>query len=290
MTTPTISRALSQAIGLLASAGVSEPRPDAEILLSHVVGCRREFLLTHPEIQLSAEQVGGFESALRERARRVPLAYITGSKEFYGIELEVSPAVMIPRPETETLVEEVLRLLAEAKGERHTVADLGTGCGNIAIAIAAHEPSAHVVATDASPPALRIAKRNAARAQVANRVACCVAELFGAFRRGDLFSAVVSNPPYIPTAQIEGLAPEIRDYEPRAAIDGGADGLSVIGRIVQAAPRHLKGGGILALEIGEEQLDSVARSFAKAGLDHIECKPDLSGAARVVVGRKPLGS
>lgn len=287
MTQSTIREALARATRALEDAGVPEPRADAEILLAHALGRDRAFLLAHTERKLNPPQADRYASAVSQRKRRRPLPYITGTKEFFGLDFEVSEAVMIPRPETEVLVEKIISIVKGLSLASPRVLDLGTGCGNIAVAIAKELANAHLVATDLSPQALAIARKNAVRHRVIDRIAFVACDLYAALRDVPVFHVIVSNPPYIRTADIASLQPEIRDHEPRAALDGGADGLCVVARIAAEAPRYLKGGGVVALEIGCDQAQRATELVESAGLATPRVEPDYSGRPRVVTARKP---
>jgi release factor glutamine methyltransferase len=225
-----------------------------------------------------------FDALLARRLRREPTAYIIGRREFYGLELEVTPAAPIPRPETELLVDEAL---AQARRLRHAyrgphIVDVGTGCGGIALAVATHLPVARVTATDASPDALDLAQRNAGKLGLAERVR---------FAPGDLLSPldepadiIVANLPYVPSSEWEGLAPEIRCYEPRAALDGGPDGLRLIARLLRQAPAYVRSPGAMILEIGHDQSEAVVALACQAfPAGTIAVKKDLAGLDRIVV-------
>ncbi len=277
---------LADATRVLRRAGVESPRLDAELLLSEAVGRPREQILAGLA-DVSADASARFAELLARRAAREPLAYITGRKEFYSIEFEVTPAVLIPRPETETLVAAALEFVA--RRPEACILDLGTGSGAIAIAIAANAPRVSATATDISEAALAVARRNAERAGVATRVEFRRADCFyptdgGApFGRFDL---IVSNPPYIDDSAMARLAPEIARYEPRHALAGGPDGLDVIRRIAAAAPAHLDRDGELIVEVGAGQADAVAALFRKAGLGRVRVINDLASVPRVVCGAR----
>ncbi|HEY5999241.1 MAG TPA: peptide chain release factor N(5)-glutamine methyltransferase, partial [bacterium] len=225
-----------------------------------------------------------YERLLRERSGRAPLAYVTGEREFWSLRLAVDARVLVPRPETETLVEAALARVGGAA----RIADLGTGSGAVAIALAVELPLARLWAVDRSAAALEVARGNAATHGVAGRISFLAGDLCGplASLAGTL-DAVVSNPPYVPTAQIESLQPEVRDHEPRLALDGGPDGLAVIGRIVAQAPPLLRPGGLLLLEVGAGQAPAAAALLAGGGaFETIERLPDLAGIERVVAARR----
>lgn len=225
-----------------------------------------------------------FDSLVARRVAREPLPYIVGHREFWGLDFEVSPAVLIPRPDTELLVELALELFP-ARAECLFVADAGTGCGCLAVAIASERPNARVTATDISEAALAVARRNATRHGVADRIT---------FVPGDLLSPVtercdliVANPPYVAERSRPGLQPEVRDYEPDVALFGGADGLHLIERLIGQAPSRLREGGYLAFEFGCGQDADIERLLsAGAGLDLVELRRDFQGIARTAVARR----
>jgi len=253
----TIHRVLEWTADYFTRQGIASARLDAELLLAHVLGLDRVGLYVHYEQPLSRKELASLRELVRRRARREPVAYILGRREFWSLEFEVGPEVLIPRPETEFLVEAVLRLLRreETACPRWQVLDLGTGCGVIGICLAKEETGVQVVATDVSPAALVIARRNACRLGVAERVAFVAGDLFSPLACPQaIFDVVVSNPPYVPAGDFARLCPEVTVFEPRVALDGGKDGLEVIRRIVREAPEYVRPGGYLALEIGAGQL------------------------------------
>ncbi len=277
----TVRELLNEASERLRESGVDTPRLDAEVLLARAADSSRTALIAHPEAVPTAEQTARFREWVELRAKRMPLAYIIGSREFYGLEFEVTPAVLIPRPETEILVEATVDLL---KGRPSVIADLGVGSGAIAVALAVALPDAHVYGADCSEPALEVARRNADRHGVGKRVH---------LRHGDLlepldgldFDAVVSNPPYIRSEEIAGLQPEVALYEPRGALDGGPDGLDYYRRIVPDARAFLRSDGWLLVEIGAGQSSDVCALFRENGYTDVRAVKDLAAIDRVVLGR-----
>jgi release factor glutamine methyltransferase len=266
----------------LAAKGAEFPRLDAQVLLAHVLGCQRADLYGGQFAEPASDDVRKrYRDLVRRRVEGCPVAYLVGRKEFFLLELEVTPAVLIPRPDSETLVTACLDLARKLPAPR--VLDLGTGSGNLALAIARQHPGAQVTATDLSPAALAVARRNAERHGLAGRVRFLEGDLFGPLPPGETFDFVVSNPPYIANGQITALPVGVRDYEPHLALDGGPDGFAVFARLVEGAPPYLVPGGHLLIEIGapqeqgaRERLGSCLR-FALAPTIH-----DLSGHPRVL--------
>jgi release factor glutamine methyltransferase len=298
----TVREELCRAIPALERAGVESPRVDAELLLADALGVRRLDLYAHPERALDGSQAFRWSAHLHRRLRREPLPYITGQIEFYGLPFRVGPAALIPRPETEVLVEAVVtRVPADAR-----MLDVGTGTGCIALALAHRLPHAHLIGLEPSAAALELARQNAAALELSQRVTwrqgrfpddvsrsdwVCTAVTAGRLREahggasGGL-DAIVSNPPYIPSAEVEGLAPELREFEPRLALDGGADGLALIRALVEGGPRLLRPGGLLAIEMAAGQSDRVRALVAELRIwRDVEVLPDLAGIPRVVVAR-----
>jgi release factor glutamine methyltransferase len=248
-----VLQTLNQASDTLAVAGCDTPRLDAEVLLAHALNRDRAWLYAHPEQILSSHQLSAYQSLVSCRARREPIAYLTGHKEFFGLEFIVTRDVLIPRPETERLVELTLEWMA-ATSSPPIIADVGTGSGAIAVTLAVHLPQAQVIATDTSPAALGIAQRNAARHGVADRVWYVQGDLLAPLaggRRYDYF--IVANPPYLSQAELAAAPPEVARWEPRAALDGGPDGLSVIRRLLAMAADRLHASGAVLVEIGAGQ-------------------------------------
>ena len=269
-----VQHALHEAIPLLAPV-TDIPRVEAEILLCHLLGVNRAMLIAHPERTIPPDKLAAFHNLVRQRAEGCPLPYLTGRAEFYGLEFHVTPDVLIPRPETETLVD--LALAARPR----SVVDVGTGSGCIAVALAVHLPQATVYAIDISPAALAVAQENVERYGVADRVILMVGDVLGP-RPGPV-DLVVSNPPYIPTGECGSLPLSVREYEPCLALDGGPDGLNIIRRLLAQAPAVLRPGGKLLIEIGAEQGEdavNLARTFYPKAT--VRVHPDLAGRDRVL--------
>jgi release factor glutamine methyltransferase len=279
----TVAEIVHGAAGRLRDAGIEDERLESEVLLAHAMGIDRTHLLAGLHTDAPTVARAAFEVMLARRLRHEPLAYIVGRREFYGIDIDCAPGALIPRPETEMLVEIALAEIA-ARGAGLRLADAGTGSGAIAVAICARSPVARVVAVEASEQALAIAKENVRRAGLADRI-----EL----RRGDLlegagvFDVIVANLPYVSEGDWARLAPEIREHEPREALVGGPDGTEVIERLLATAPAHLAQGGVLAAEIGDTQgvrlLSAAQRRFPGA---EVCVKKDLAGRDRVLEVRE----
>ena len=269
----TVRDALQASTDALAAAGVDTPRLDAEVLLAAATGSSRAELAAAPEADLPPGAGRVFADAVRRRLRREPVAYITGSRGFRRLDIAVDGRALIPRPETELLVEVALEVRPQ------TVLDIGTGSGAVALAIADEIPGAAVTATDTSPVAVDLARENARRLGLADRVRIEP----GSVPEGD-FDLVVANLPYVREDEWAGLAPEIRDWEPREALVSGADGLDAIRAVVPQLA-----AGVVALEVGEGQAAAVAALVEAAGYGGVEVRRDLAGIERVVVGRRLAG-
>lgn len=278
-----IRDALKRGCEVLEGAGSESPRLDAQVLLLAVLREERTVLVSHPERELATQEEQLYNQYISERALGKPVSYITGVKEFMGLEFVVNEAVLIPRPETELLVEEAVRVL---NGKAMRVLDLCTGSGAIAVSIRHFVPQAEVTATDLSEEALKVARENAERL-TAGGIRFLQGDLFEAFSNlqapgSELFNLIVSNPPYIPAEVIDGLMPDVKDFEPRLALDGGADGLDIYRRLIPQAAEHLAPGGVLLLEIGFDQGETVPDLCRQAGLGNIAVLKDLAGLDRVV--------
>lgn len=255
---------------------------DAQLLLLHTLALPRTALFTDPTRSLNASEQTAFDAAIARRAAGEPVQYITGQQEFYGLMLKVSRAVLIPRPETEILVEAVLNRLPHDRAVQ--IIDVGIGSGAIGVALAHHLPLAHVTAVDLSPAALAVARENAVAHGLAERIRFVQSDLLDAVAREEPFDAIVSNPPYIPETDRESLHPQVRDYEPAMALFAGVDGLKVYRRLVPKAFAALKLGGLLAMEIGYGQREALASLLAD--WTRVEFLNDLQGIPRVVLAAK----
>ena len=278
----TLKQALAGAIEELTARQVGSPRMNAETLLMFTLGCDRAYLYAHPERKLAAAELARYEDAIRQRASGKPAQYITGHQEFWGLDLVVSPAVLIPRPETEHVVETALEL-ARAWA-RPRIVDVGTGSGCIALALARELPQAEICGVDISGEALEIARANAARLQLDQRVSFLHSDLLNGFPRGEGFDLVVSNPPYVSEAEPEKTQREVREFEPKVAVFAGADGLSAYQRLVPQAREALRDGGWLVMEIGFT-MEAPVRALL-AGWSEVRVTQDLQGIPRVVAARR----
>ncbi len=261
------------------SHGAETPRLDAEVLLSYLLGQKRIFLYVHFDQPLTAEELARYREMVKRRAAGEPVAYICGEKEFMGLTFKVTPAVLVPQPDTETLVEAAIERLRGKKSPR--VADICTGSGAIALALAHYLPETSVAATDISTEALSIAKETAENLGLSERVEFREGDLLAPLA-GETFDAIVSNPPYIPSAEIAGLPREVR-AEPKIALDGGADGLDFYRRLVHESAALLKDGGFLAVECGDTQAGAIVNMAVTGGFGKTEIVRDLADKERVVV-------
>jgi release factor glutamine methyltransferase len=280
----TIGRLLDWTAKFLAQKGSEFPRLDTEVLLSHALGCKRIELYTRYDEVATEVARARFKELIRKRLEGCPVAYLVGRKEFFSLEFEVGPAVLIPRPDTETLVVECLRLARELP--EPTVIDIGTGSGAIPIAVAKRHKGAKVTATDISADALAVARRNAAKHGVAERIRFLHGDLFEPVPPGERFDFILSNPPYIAREDIASLPVGVRDYEPHVALDGGPDGYAVFDRLVRETTRYLKPGGYLIVEIGSPQEGPARQRIdAYSGYELGPTIKDGSGHPRVLRAR-----
>jgi len=292
MTTPadetlwTIGKLLTWTSDYFKKNQIEEPRLSAELLLAHALGATRMALYTRYEEAPAPAQIEQFRALVKRRKEHEPVAYLTGKAHFYSMELSVSPDVLIPRPDTETLVEHAITAIRPCGAEARLL-DLCTGSGCAALAIVKSCPDVQVTAVDISSPALAIAHKNAQSLGLADRVTFKQGDLFAALHPGTTaFHVITANPPYIPTAQIDSLAPEIARHEPRLALDGGNDGLQIIKRIVEDAPRYLLPGGLLLMETAFNQTEDCARLIAAGGrFDQPRIIRDAARNPRCVVAR-----
>jgi release factor glutamine methyltransferase len=276
-----IAEALKAASRVLEAAGVPELRREAGSLLSFVLGKYRTFLISHAEDPVDDVSLGRLRGFVERRAAGEPLQYITGVQDFYGREFRVTPDVLIPRPETELLVEAALEVNSSKDA---LICDVGTGSGCIAITLLCELPGARAIAVDKSVAALEIAKLNAAKQAVTDRSVFVVSDCFDALDPNEYhFDLIVSNPPYVSASALSGLQREVRDHEPLVALSPGPDGLTVIRRLLTEAPAYLKANGHLLMEIGFDQGERVRELIDEAVWTLLEVRPDLQSIPRIVV-------
>jgi release factor glutamine methyltransferase len=276
-----IAEVLREASQMLEHVGVPEARREAGSLLSFVIGKDRTFLISHAEDVLNDDLVDQYRGVVERRAAGEPLQYITGVQDFFGREFRVTPDVLIPRPETELLVEAVLELDRAAS----LICDVGTGSGCIAITLLCELNNARAIGLDKSPAALEVAKFNAEKLSVADRAEFVVSDCFDSLEPRE-FDLIVSNPPYVSAGVLAGLQREVRDHEPLVALSPGPDGLSIIRRLIQEAPAFLKQHGHLIMEIGFDQGEAVQQLIDANVWELLEVRPDLQCIPRIVVLRK----
>jgi release factor glutamine methyltransferase len=276
-----IDQALDVAVARMRAAGVPNPRLDAELLLTRALGVGRHHLLAHGEERLPADREQGFLELVDRRCSREPLQYIVGVQEFWSIAFPVGPGLLVPRPETELLVEVALGEIGTAGGNCRIV-DLGSGSGNISVVLAKESSTARIVAVDVSPVACRATAAAAAMHGVADRISVVRGDLLDAFAANGEFGLVVSNPPYIGEDEFRELQPEVGEFEPITALKSGTDGLDVIRRLVVDAPGHLRPGGSLIFEAGSGQAAAIASLAGRSpGWSGYEMHRDLAGLPRV---------
>ncbi len=282
---PQLRQSLDAAIAMLDSHDVGSPRLNAEVLLMFTLGVDRAYLYAHPERELTSDETARYGQALDQRAQGVPSQYITGHQEFWGLDLIVAPDVLIPRPETEHLVEAALDLVSQFKIDRPRIVDVGTGSGCIALALAHDLPNADIHAVDVSPAALEIARVNAARLQLADRVEFCESDLLSAFPpETPPFDFIVSNPPYVGECEADKVQREVKKFEPHVAVFGGYEGTDIIRRLIPQAHALLKAGGWLLMEIGYTQ-EAAVHALLNDWQD-VHSVADLQGIPRVTVARR----
>ena len=279
---PTITEIIKAGEEILNKAGIPDARRDALTLAGLVIARGRAFIYSHPEYEPTADELQRIGEYLRRRVSREPLQYIRGTQEFYGFEFEVTPDVLIPRPETEMLVEHALHEMNEVKEPR--ILDLGTGTGCIPISILRCIPNAIGVAVDISHAALGVAARNAEKNGVAGRLKLIRSDLFENITAGE-FDLIVSNPPYVPVSDIGHLQPEVRDHEPHIALTDGTDGISIIRRIIEDSRHFLAPGGVLLVEMGFGQSERVLELTQMSGWGSVRVEPDLQGIPRMLVAK-----
>ena len=283
----TIQRLLAWTTDFFRERGIESPRLDAEVLLSALLGRDRMYLYVHFDEPLEPEELARFRGYVKERAAHVPLAYVLGRREFMGLDFRVTRDTLIPRPDTEIIVQCAVDFLCarlEAGATACTIADIGTGTGAIALSTLHYTEGTRADAVDISPAAAAVARENAERLGLTERIDIHVGDLLAPLA-GGRYDMILSNPPYIPTADIATLMPEVRSCEPHLALDGGADGLNIYRRLMADAPALLKEGGAVAVEVGIDEAAAVAAlAMAHPRIVRTETLKDLGGIERVVVG------
>ena len=277
-----LDAALRRAVKTLEANDVGSPRMNAETLLMFVLGCDRAYLYAHPERKLTSDEENRYNATITERATGKPSQYIIGHQEFWGLDFIVTPAVLIPRPETEHVVETVLELARSHNFGR--AADIGTGSGCIAIALAGELPRARFSAVDISPAALELARANAARHEVGERIEFRESDLLGALPK-NAFDLVVSNPPYVGESERDKVQKQVRDFEPKVAVFSGEQGMDIYRRLIPQAREALVPGGWLVMEMGYS-VEAAVRELL-AGWDNVRVTHDLQGIPRVIAAQKP---
>ncbi|CAN5410183.1 peptide chain release factor N(5)-glutamine methyltransferase [soil metagenome] len=272
-----ITEAIAAAAARLEKSGVAEHRREASSLLRFVLDKDQTFLIAHPEYVLSESEESEFNVVIERRAGREPYHYIVGTREFYGLDFEVSPGVLIPRPETEILVEDAIAFCSNI--DDPSIFEIGVGSGCISISLLYNLKNANGIAVDISSSALEIAAKNARRHGVFDRLKLCESSLFDNLE--GRFDLIVSNPPYIPDSDLDGLQKEVVQYEPHSALFGGADGLGIVRQIVAGAPDFLKPGGRLLIEIGFGQAEAVEKMFDTEIWSSVDFLLDFQGISRV---------
>jgi release factor glutamine methyltransferase len=285
----TIGEVLQWATDDFRARGLESPRLDAEVLLAFALGATRVQLVVDRERPLAEGELTRLRELVKRRRAHEPVAYLVGAREFYGRMFRVDRRVLVPRPDTETLVDVALRRTT-ARSMSLRALDLCTGSGCVGTTLARERPTSRVHATDASEDALAVTRENALRLGAYNLSVARSDLFFGLDPARCRFDVIVANPPYVPRHEIETLAPDVRDHEPRAALDGGETGFDLIRRIVTEAPLHLVKGGTLALEVGAGQAPETARLLASRGFEHVAATRDYGRIERVVDGLWPEGS
>lgn len=275
-----VSDALKLAAVKLDESGVIEPGREAAGLLAFTLGRDRTFLIAHPEYELSDAETDRYTDVIARRACREPYQYIVGIREFYGLDFNVTPAVLIPRPETELLVEKTIEIIGRLKNPRFLEIGVGSGC--ISVSVLKNVPSATAIGVDIAENALAIACGNAEMHGVAGRMDLRISDVYDVIS-GDRFDAILSNPPYVPVADLAGLQPEVRDFEPHTALTDGGDGLGMIRRIVAGASERLLPGGLLMIEFGFGQSKSVLSMYDRDTWKTVEVASDMQGIPRIVI-------
>ncbi len=266
--------------GELLDAGIPDARREASSLLEIALGRDRTFLIAHPDHEPEPDEASVYREYVARRAGHEPFHYIKGSREFYGLEIAVSPAVLIPRPETEMLAERAINLLRTRP--EPVFCEIGVGSGCISIAVLVNMPGARGVGLEISPQAIEVARRNSERLGTASRLDLRVSHLFEKLDEGEQFDIILSNPPYVPSSEIGGLQAEVREHEPHLALTDGGDGLAIIRRIVAGSPQFLRPGGALLFEFGMGQDERIRGMFGRDVWEDVRIERDLQGIPRTV--------
>jgi len=281
----TVLEAIQKSADFLGKKSVESPRLQTELLLAHLLKLPRMKLYLNFDRVLTPAETGALRELVKRRGQREPLQHITGSTSFCGYEIAVSRHALVPRPETELLAELGWQFLSTLNSQPSTALDFGTGTGCIAIALAAKCPTAKITALDISPDALALAKQNAGQNKVQERIEFVRGDGFGALPAGTQFDLIISNPPYIPSAEIATLQPEVRDFDPRGALDGGADGLDFYRMLAAQAKAFLKPDGKIMLEFGDGQADALKTIFENEKWIVESVKEDYSQRARILIAK-----
>lgn len=284
----TVQALIQESVPLLTQKGIDSPRLQIEEIVAHALGLPRMQLYLDLQRRLTPDQLESCRAMLQQRLRRIPLQHLLGSVSFCGLEINVTRDALIPRPETEILVEQVEAVVQSLKTPNRTVLDFGTGSGCIAVALAVRNPELRLTAVDVAPEALALAQRNARRHGVHDRFTWIQAQGLSSLDDRTRFDVIVSNPPYIPSAEINDLQPEVRDHDPRMALDGGPDGLACYRQLATEAIRLLPPGGTLAVEFGDGQADAIAALLHTQNWIVGTPVPDYSGRERCLIARRPL--
>ncbi len=284
-----LENVISLGVQPIEESNIDSPHIETVILLSHLLGKDKSYVYSHPSRELSDSVVKKFSSIIKKRAQHYPLAYIIGKKEFMSLDFIVNENVIIPRPETEILVEETLKLFPLQDASQHTIVDVGTGCGNIALSLAKYNKDIYVYATDISSKAINVAFENRKRLNMENTVSfinCNLWDYFNDKKWKGRIDALVSNPPYIRSSQLSDLASEL-GYEPKEALDGGYDGLYFYPLLIEGGKFLLRKGGYLIMEVGYDQAEAVKNLIqSKGNFEDIVIKKDYSGIDRIVIARR----
>ena len=280
---PSVSEILKEASAILQKSEVAEPRREATSLLGFALGKNKTFLIAHSEYEMTSEEAKRFRGVVTRRARREPFQYIVGKQEFYGLDFLVTPDVLIPRPETEMIVEAAIEILQSQENSK--ICEVGIGSGCIAVSILHSVKTANAIGLDISEKALGIAKKNAESHQVLERLKLRISDVFENLP-GEKFDLIVSNPPYIPRDDVRILQAEVRDFEPLTALTDGGDGLAIIEKIIADAPKFLKSGGFLVMEIGINQAGDIKAMLDVEIWRELKILPDLQGIPRTFKARK----